>query len=206
MWIEQPPFLYRAVFPRAIWRISSKNEKQIFLTFDDGPIPEVTPWVLDLLDEKGIKATFFCVGENVSKYPGVFEEIIRREHSVGNHTYNHLQGWKTWTKKYIQNVNKAGELIQSNLFRPPHGLVRFLQLVMLAHKYNFVMWDVVSRDYSKILTGEQVLNNIKKYTRNGSIIVFHDSLKAEKNLRYALPRAIDYLLEEGYHFKLIQAP
>ena len=201
MWIEQPPFLYRALFPGAVWRITSRNEKQLFLTFDDGPIPEVTPWVLDLLDNYNVKATFFCVGDNVAKHPDIFQELLNRGHTVGNHTFNHLQGWKTWAKTYVQNVNKADYFIRSGLFRPPHGLIRFLQAVALMHKYNFIMWDVVSRDYSKYFTGEEVLNNVKKYTRNGSIIVFHDSLKAEKNLRYALPLAIEYLLKEGYTFK-----
>lgn len=202
MWIEQPPFIYRALFPGAVWRISSRDEKQIFLTFDDGPIPEVTPWVLDLLDKYNIKATFFCVGDNVYKYPKVFEEVVKRGHAVGNHTFNHLQGWKTWTKKYVQNVHKADQLIKSNLFRPPHGHIRLLQSAALMHQYNFIMWDVVTRDYSKYLNGEQVLENVKKYTRNGSVIVFHDSLKAEKNLRYALPRAIEWLMSEGYTFKI----
>jgi len=201
MWIEQPPFLYRVFFAGAVWRIPSRNEKQLFLTFDDGPIPEVTPWALDLLDKYGIKATFFCVGENVAKYPEIFREILNRGHSVGNHTFNHLQGWKTITKKYVRNVNEAEQLIQSSLFRPPHGHIRFMQAAALKHKYNFIMWDVITRDYSKYLTGEKVLNIVKKYTRNGSIIVFHDSLKAEKNLRYALPLAIEYLLKEGYTFK-----
>ncbi|MCL1944060.1 MAG: polysaccharide deacetylase family protein [Candidatus Azobacteroides sp.] len=201
MWIEQPPFLYRALFPGAVWRISSRDEKQVFLTFDDGPIPEITPWVLDVLDQYEVKASFFCVGENVSKYPDIFRNIVNRNHSVGNHTFNHLQGWKTWTKTYVQNVNKADQLIGSALFRPPHGHIRFLQSAVLMHKYNFIMWDVVTRDYSRFLSGEQVLNNVKKYTRNGSIIVFHDSLKAQKNLRYALPLAIEHLLKEGYVFK-----
>lgn len=204
MLIEQPPFLYRALFPGAIWRLISKDEKQIFLTFDDGPIPEVTPWVLDLLDEYNIKATFFCVGDNIVKHPDIYQQILDRGHLTGNHTFNHLQGWKTWTRNYIKNVDKAENHIHSHLFRPPHGHIRFLQLVTLLSKYNVVMWDVVTRDYSKRLTGEKVFANVKKYTRNGSIIVFHDSLKAEKNLRYALPRSIEYLLNEGYSFKLLK--
>ena len=201
MWIEQPPFLYRAFFLDADWRIPAQNEKQLFLTFDDGPIPEVTPWVLDLLEHYNVKATFFCVGDNVAKYPDIFQELLNRGHDVGNHTFNHLQGWKTRTKAYVRNVNKAEQLIRSNLFRPPHGHIRLKQAAELKGRYHFIMWDVITRDYSKYLTGEKVLNNVKKYTRNGSIIVFHDSLKAEKNLRYALPLAIEYLLKEGYTFK-----
>ena len=202
--IEQPPLLYRALFQGALWRILSRNEKQVFLTFDDGPIPEVTPWVLDLLDKYNIKATFFCVGDNVVKYPETYQEILKRGHLTGNHTFNHLQGWKTCTKKYIENVEEAEKLIQSSLFRPPHGHIRFVQLALLMRKYNVVMWDVVTRDYSKLFNGEQVFDNVKKYTRNGSIIVFHDSLKSKKNLQYALPRSIEYLLNEGYVFKLIK--
>ncbi|MCD7972805.1 MAG: polysaccharide deacetylase family protein [Candidatus Azobacteroides sp.] len=204
MLIEQPPFLYRALFPGVIWRIPSATGKQVFLTFDDGPIPEVTPWVLDELDKYGIKATFFCVGDNVRKYPDVYREIITRGHVTGNHTYHHLQGWKTFTKKYLHNVNKADELIGSGLFRPPHGHIRFLQLASLLNKYNIIMWDVVTRDYSKRMTGQRVFENVKKYSRNGSIIVFHDSLKAEDKLKYALPRSIEYLLKEGYTFKLLK--
>lgn len=206
MLIEQPPFLYRALFPGAIWRIISQEEKQIFLTFDDGPVPEVTPWVLDVLDEYDVKATFFCVGDNIRKYPEMYQEVLKRGHLTGNHTFNHLQGWKTWTKNYIANVNQAEKYIKTSLFRPPHGHIRFLQLKFLLSKYNVIMWDVVTRDYSKKLSGEMVFENVKKYTRDGSIIVFHDSLKAEKNLRYALPRSIEYLLNEGYTFKLLKYP
>ncbi|MDR2475252.1 MAG: polysaccharide deacetylase family protein, partial [Bacteroidales bacterium] len=196
MFIEQPPLLYRAFFPGAIWRIPSRNEKQIFLTFDDGPVPEITPWVLDILDNYGIKATFFCVGDNIAKHPTIYAEVLQRGHLTGNHTFNHLQGWKTLTSNYVNNIEKAEELIQSNLFRPPHGHIRLMQLRALTSQYNIIMWDVVTRDYSKYCTGQQVVENVRKYARNGSIIVFHDSLKAEKNLRYALPLSIEFLLNE----------
>ena len=198
--------MYRALFPGAIWRIISREEKQVFLTFDDGPVPEVTPWVLDVLHKYNIKATFFCVGDNIRKHPDVYQEILNRGHLTGNHTFNHLQGWKTRTKNYIENVNKAESYIKTSLFRPPHGHIRFFQLKFLMSRYNVIMWDVVTRDYSKKVSKEQVVENVKKYTRNGSIIVFHDSLKAEKNLHYALPQSIEYLLNEGYSFKLIQNP
>ncbi len=199
MFIEQPPLLYRMIFPETVWRIPMK-EKAVYLTFDDGPIPEVTPWVLDLLDKYSIKATFFMVGDNVKKYPETFAEVLRRGHSIGNHTMHHLQGSIVKHKRYIADIQEANALIDSPLFRPPHGLIRWKQAAAIKDNMRIVMYDLVSRDYSKKLNGEQVLENVKRYVRNGSIIVFHDSLKAEKNLRYALPRAIEWLKENGYGF------
>ena len=201
MLIEQPPLLLRWMYPRAFWRMN-KNEKAVYLTFDDGPIPEITPWVLDLLDKYHIKATFFLVGDNVRKHPEEFKMIVERGHRLGNHTFNHIQGLKYLCYNYLANVNKADELIKSNLFRPPHGWMRWAQYMVLRNRYTIVMWDLVTRDYSKRLNGPQVLNKVKKYVRNGSIITFHDSLKSEKNLKYALPRAIEWLLEQGYEFKV----
>lgn len=189
------------MYPRALWRMD-KNVKAVYLTFDDGPIPEITPWVLDLLDHYHIKATFFLVGDNVRKHPEEFKMIIERGHRVGNHTYNHIQGLKYLSYNYLENTNKADELIQSNLFRPPHGWMRWAQYMVLRNRYTIVMWDLVTRDYSKRLNGKQVLGKVKKYVRNGSIITFHDSIKSEKNLKYALPRAIEWLLEQGYEFKV----
>lgn len=202
MLVERPPLLYRILFPETVWRIH-KREHTVYLTFDDGPIPEVTPWVLDTLDHYGIKATFFCVGDNVARHPELFEEIKRRGHSVGNHTMNHVQGAKVSAKVYLQNVEKAHAIIKSPLFRPPHGLLRWAQSRVLRSRFAIIMYDLVSRDYSKKLNGEQVLTNVKKYARNGSIIVFHDSLKAERNMKYALPRAIEWLREQGYDFDRI---
>ncbi len=205
MLIEQPPKLYRMLFPKSIWRIPVENKKMAYLTFDDGPIPEVTPWVLDILDKYKIKATFFCVGDNVSKHPEIYRDILLRGHKVGNHTHNHLQGWKTFGTKFVNNVKQSSNLIQSKLFRPPHGHMFFYQLTHLhLLGYKTIMWDVVTRDYSNRQTPMQVYNNVKKYTRDGSIIVFHDSLKAEKNLRYALPNSIEWLLKQGYTFGAIE--
>lgn len=201
MLIEQPPLILRWMYPRALWRMD-KNVKAVYLTFDDGPIHEITPWVLDLLDHYHIKATFFLVGDNVRKHPEEFKMIIERGHRVGNHTYNHIQGLKYLSYNYLENTNKADELIQSNLFRPPHGWMRWAQYMVLRNRYTIVMWDLVTRDYSKRLNGKQVLGKVKKYVRNGSIITFHDSIKSEKNLKYALPRAIEWLLEQGYEFKV----
>ena len=204
MLIEQPPFFYRLLFSKSLWRIRVPLQKTVYLTFDDGPIPEVTPWVLDLLDHYQVKATFFCVGDNVRKHPDVYRQLLERGHQTGNHTFHHIQGWKNKTSFLLENTAKAAKLIDSSLFRPPHGHMRVPQNHAIRKAgYNVVMWDVVTRDYSRFLTPEQVLQNVKKYTRDGSIIVFHDSLKAETNMKYALPRAIEWLQNEGYTFALI---
>lgn len=175
----------------------------MYLTFDDGPIPEVTPWVLDLLASKGVQATFFCVGENVWRFRPIFERILEEGHTVGNHTYHHLQGMPSSTHTYLRDTLQADALILSPLFRPPHGHLGWRQLSALRDHFQVVMWDVVTRDYSKWMSPQDVLGTVKRYTRDGSIVVFHDSLKSERNLRYALPRAIDYLKEEGYQFKTL---
>lgn len=203
MLIEQPPKLYRLLYPRSLWCKPIEGKKTVYLTFDDGPIPEITPWVLDLLDKHDIKATFFCVGDNVRKHPEVYAEVLRRGHRVGNHTFNHLQGVKTRTKNFVKNAELASEYIESDLFRPPHGHMRFPQYWALKDRYRIVMWDVVTRDYSKLLNPTDVFNNVKRYTRDGSIIVFHDSLKAEKNMKEALPKSIEWLIEQGYSFRLL---
>lgn len=201
MFIEQPPRLVRWLYPQAIWRMDP-HVKAVYLTFDDGPIPEMTPWVLDTLDRYGIKATFFLVGDNVRKHPREFEMLKERGHRLGNHTFNHLRGFEWLTKNYLANTDKANELIQTDLFRPPHGHMRWLQYEMLRRKYRIVMWDLVTRDYSKHLNGEQVFEKVKRYVRNGSIITFHDSIKSKANTMYALPRSIEWLLEQGYEFKV----
>lgn len=204
MIIEQPPLLYRLLFPEAIWRIKRKHRKVVYLTFDDGPIPEVTPWVLDLLDKYGIKATFFMVGDNVRRHPELLEEVKARGHSYGNHTMHHLQGFKVSRVRYMRDITEAAFYIDSPLFRPPHGLIRWAQAKAIKNHYNIVMYDLVTRDYSKKLNPEQVLANVKRYVRNGSVIVFHDSLKARKNMQQALPQAIEWLKAEGYEFLPLQ--
>ncbi|MGL5938161.1 MAG: polysaccharide deacetylase family protein [Phocaeicola sp.] len=201
MFIEQPPLLIRWLYPNALFRMN-RNEKSLYLTFDDGPIPVITPWVLDLLDKYEVKATFFVIGDNVRKHPEEFKEIVARGHRVGNHTFNHIRGFKYDGESYLENTEKANKLIASNLFRPPHGYMSREQYKVLSKKYRIVMWDLVTRDYSNRLNGEEVFNKVKKYVRNGSIITFHDSIKAESNLKYALPRSIEWLKEQGYTFKL----
>ena len=201
MFIEQPPWFYRALFPGVTWRMPAEP-KCVYLTFDDGPIPEVTPWVLDTLDRFGVKATFFMVGDNVRKHPDIYQMVVDRGHRIGNHTFNHIQGWRYWTKNYLANVAKAAEYIPSDLFRPPHGHMRIPQTLLLQRKYRVIMWDVVTRDYSPHMTPEGVLQVVKRYTRTGSVIVFHDSLKSERNMRVAMPQAVEWLLAQGYTFKV----
>jgi len=198
MLIEQPPLLYRIFFPEAIWRIKRRGRKVAYITFDDGPIPEVTPWVLDLLADKGVKATFFLVGDNVSRHPELLERIKAEGHSYGNHTMHHLQGRLSTTRRSLRDFRDAHELIDSPLFRPPHGLLRWKQSRIIRRHFNLIMYDLVTRDYSSRLNPDDVMANVRHYVRNGSIIVFHDSLKAQRNMKEVLPRAIDFLREEGY--------
>lgn len=180
------------------------NEKAVYLTFDDGPIPSVTPWVVDLLDQYGIKATFFMVGDNVRKHPKEYMYVVEHGHRIGNHTFNHLKGLFAKTERYVENVELANTLINSKLFRPPHGFLNHRLYNKLSKHYTFIMWDLVTRDYSYRMCGKDVFENIKRYTRNGSIITFHDSLRSESNLKYALPRSIEWLQEQGYSFKVFE--
>lgn len=203
MLIEQPTKWLRWIYPKALWRINPE-EHAVYLTFDDGPIPESTPFILDTLREFGVKATFFMVGENVERYPGLYRRIVEEGHQVGNHTYNHMGSLRHYIVTYYNNVEKANELIHSHLFRPPHGWMWLGAYNMLRRKYKIVMWDLVTRDYSHLLNAFDVLRNVVLYTRNGSIITFHDSLKSIEKLRYALPAALRYLKEQGYEFKVIE--
>lgn len=203
MIIEQPAFFLRWLYPRALWRMEPQ-ERAVYLTFDDGPIPEVTPWVLDVLDQYDAKATFFMVGDNIRKHPAEFEMVKARGHRLGNHTYNHISGHLHGVSSYLRNVEKANEALQTDLFRPPHGWMKWRQYHALRQRYRIVMWDLVTRDYSRRLTGEDVLDNVKRYARPGSIITFHDSLKSYEKLQYALPRALAWLRSEGYAFKVFE--
>lgn len=203
MFIEQPPtWVRRLLYQDSLWRLPSQP-KCVYLTFDDGPTPEVTPWVLDLLAHYGIKATFFCVGDNVRKHPSVFERVKAAGHRLGNHTMNHISALTYESKAYLANVEKANALIHTDLFRPPHGWLRFGHATLLQKKYRLVMWDLVTRDYSNKLTPEDVINNVKRYARNGSIITFHDQPKSWHNLETALPASLEWLIEQGYEFRLL---
>lgn len=205
MLIERPPLLYRLLFPEAVWRLKRRGrDRCVYLTFDDGPNPNVTPWVLNVLDAYGIKATFFMVGDNVRRHPALFEEVKRRGHSFGNHTMHHLQGMKVRSSRYLRDIAEANALIDSPLFRPPHGLLRWKQAKAIKERFNLVMYDLVTRDYSRKLTPAKVVENVKFYARNGSIIVFHDSDKGSKNLRGALVECIEWLKAEGYEFRALE--
>lgn len=203
MIIEQPAIWLRWLYPRAAWRMDH-NDHSVYLTFDDGPIPESTPFILQTLAEFDVKATFFMVGDNVRKYPNLFRQIVSTGHQVGNHTYHHLGGFKHIAKTYIDDTERANDLIGSHLFRPPHGCMSHGQYLWLKRKYRIVMWDLVTRDYSKWLTADDVYENVRRYARNGSIITFHDSLKSIDKLRTALPRSLKWLKEQGYEFKTFE--
>lgn len=204
MFIEQPPQIIRYLYPSAIWRMD-KDERAVYLTFDDGPIPRVTPWVLDVLDKYGIKATFFMVGDNIRKHPDEFRMVVERGHRIGNHTFNHIRGLSYDINSYLENTEKACRMMmETNLFRPPHGYMSPKQYAELKKRYKIIMWDLVTRDYNRKFNGKQILQKVKKYARNGSIITFHDSIKSEENLKYALPKAIEWLKEQGYEFKVFE--
>jgi len=198
----QFPDVLRPFLGKLLWR-KNPSEKVIYLTFDDGPVPEVTPLVLDLLDEYNLKATFFCVGENVEKYPEVYKEVLKRGHKTGNHTYNHLKGIAVSTNEYVTNVEKAATQIDSKLFRPPYGRIKNSQKKALLEDYEIVMWDIITRDYDSRLSPVSIMQNIKRYSRNGSLVVFHDSIKAERNMLTVLPLAIEYWNSKGYRFDVL---
>lgn len=195
------PYLY----PNRLWHFL-RNEKTIYLTFDDGPIPEVTPWVLDELAKYNARGTFFCIGKNIVENPQIFNRLKQDGHSVGNHTYNHLNAKNSTNKTYLEEVEKTAELIDtaSFLFRPPYGKLSLTKERKIKEKgYKIVMWDVLSGDYDSSISRKKCLSNVLKNTRNGSIIIFHDSLKAEKKLRFVLPKVLSYFSEKGFTFKAI---
>ncbi|EFI73320.1 MULTISPECIES: polysaccharide deacetylase family protein [Segatella] len=203
MLIEQPAKWLRWLYPRATWRMD-KNERSVYLTFDDGPIPESTPFILETLKKFNAKATFFMVGENVMRHHDLYTQIVHEGHQVGNHTYNHIGSLKHWAITYAYNTEKANQLIHAHLFRPPHGWMKHSVYWWMSRRYRIIMWDVVTRDYSKWMTAEDIFENVKKYTRNGSIITFHDSLKSIEKLHYALPKALQWLKDQGYEFKTFE--
>ena len=197
-----PPKFFMNMFPGFIWSIPNERN-DIYLTFDDGPTETVTSWVLDLLAKHNVKATFFCLGKKVEMHPELFERIKAEGHSVGNHSYSHLKGWETPTGQYVQDVDFANDLIGTNLFRPPYGRIKPAQSKLLRERYKIIMWDLLSMDYSRNTSRRRCANIVKNGLHSGAIIVFHDSKKAEKNLRYALPRAIEAAKAKGYNFQRI---
>jgi peptidoglycan-N-acetylglucosamine deacetylase len=218
--IVKVPQVVKFLFPRRMWE-GPKEGKKIYLTFDDGPIPQVTPWVLAQLKMYDARATFFCIGDNIRKHPQVFTQILSGGHAVGNHTFNHLNGWMTSKAEYLANTAKAQQVLEQNLpqhenpsedkrgekllFRPPYGRMKGAQARDLAQQgYQIVMWDVLSRDYDSSMSPERCYLNVVNHAQRGSIIVFHDSLKAEKNLRVALPKLLQYYSSKGFSFEKLR--
>lgn len=202
-WVKTYRFI-KMLFPKYVWSIPNEEQK-VYLTFDDGPIPEITEWVLDQLALHHAKATFFCIGDNIDKLPAIFQKIIAQKHSIGNHTYNHLKGWKTNTATYLENMEQCQASIQNqggvttHLFRPPYGKIKRMQAKVLLKKgYSIIMWEVLSRDFDTTISKEECLQNVLQNIQPGSIIVFHDSIKAFPNLHYALPKTLEYLKEKGF--------
>lgn len=222
MYLIKSPLLLKWYYPSLLWN-KSRTEKVIYLTFDDGPIPNVTDFVLKTLKVFNAKATFFCIGDNIVKHPEVFERVKNDGHAIGNHTFNHLKGWKTDNETYLQNTLKCQELTQTNLFRPPYGRIkksqiRSLELGVWSSEFKapsnsqpttpnsqlqIIMWDVLSGDFDTKLSPEKCYQNVIKHTENGSIIVFHDSLKAFDRLSYALPKVLAYFTEKGFTFSTL---
>ncbi len=230
------PKIIQSIFSNYTWKITT-NKKEIYLTFDDGPIPKITPWVLNTLEKYNAKATFFCVGDNIKKHPEVFKEIFLQNHAIGNHTFNHLQGWKTNTEEYLSNIDKTENVIKRlkiegrrrktedgslevnrelqaqnlkpktqnpKLFRPPYGKMKPKQTKALQNKgYQIIMWDVLSADFDQKISPKKCYQNVIKNVQNGSIIVFHDSEKAFKNLEYTLPKVLEYFTKKGFIFKAL---
>ncbi len=197
------PYIIKKIYFSLIWDLYS-SEKDLYLTFDDGPVPGITLEVLDILETYNAKATFFCIGRNVERYPEIFNQILKRGHAVGNHTYSHLKGWQTRNYEYYSDIKLAGSFIKSNLFRPPYGKIKRTQLKHLRHLYNIIMWDVMSFDFSKSVSKEKCLSIVINNIRKGSIIVFHDSVKAREKVLYALPQVIKVMQDKGYTFRSIR--
>lgn len=179
------------------------GEKILYLTFDDGPIPEVTPWVCEELDKYKAKATFFCIGENISRHPEIYQQVLAAGHQTGNHTYHHLNGWKVTDEEYLEDIRLTTTYCASSLFRPPYGRIKKSQSKKLTKQYRITMWDVLSYDFDAGTTPESCLRYVTEQAGPGSIVVFHDSLKAEKNLRFALPGVLEHFSSEGYRFESI---
>ncbi len=192
------------VLPPMTWDVPDRDG--VFLTFDDGPTPEVTPWVLEVLAAYGVKATFFCLGRNVDRHPDLFRAILEGGHRIGNHSYSHLKGWSVSEEEYVNDVDLGNQLIGSDLYRPPYGRITRRQAALLSTRYHLVMGSVLSGDYNPAVSPERVLRNVTQQVRGGSIVVFHDSWKAFPRTRYALPRAIEYIRDQGYLFKTLSLP
>ena len=214
MFVHKTNFLMRALYPNFIWRIPTEK-KEIFLTFDDGPIPEITEFVLEELDKYKAKATFFCIGGNIERYPDIFQKVVNQQHTIGNHTFNHVRGWDSGDEFYLDNFRKCETIIveqclksavengaiKNRKFRPPFGRIKRSQAKEILKTHDIVMWDVLTGDYDQSLSKERVLSKALQHTEQGSIVLFHDSIKASKNMMHALPKFLEYFSEQGYIFK-----
>ena len=208
--IYRTPSIIKAIFPGLVWDFRN-NGKNIYLTFDDGPNPGITEYVLDVLEKLNARATFFCVGQNVESNPLIFHQIWEQGHTIGNHTYNHLNGWNTSNKHYFGNIRMCEEVFKENgynpgikYFRPPYGKMKLKQIDTIKHEYKIIMWDLLSMDFKSKQSPERCLDLTKKYSKPGSIIVFHDSLKTKNKIKFVLERLLDFLKEQGFHFCSIE--
>lgn len=202
MYLVRPPFFLKWYYPGVLWR-KNKAKPTLYLTFDDGPVPEITPFVLDTLEKHNVKATFFCVGENIEKHPDIYARIIAEGHRIGNHTQHHLKGWEHTDEDYLNDIYLCQKQTQTALFRPPYGRMKRSQLKKIRKKFDVVMWDVLSGDFDPNLSPKACFDNVKKYSRPGSIIVFHDNPKAFHRLEYALPQTLEYFKNKGFIFELL---
>lgn len=205
MYLTYSPFWLKWFYPTLTWH-KSRKEKFVYFTFDDGPIPVVTPFVLNTLKKYNCKATFFCIGDNIAKHPSILSDVIADGHTVGNHTYNHLNGWNSSNENYIENVLKGSKLTSTRIFRPPYGRIKKSQIKEIKKQSpstEVIMWDVLSGDFDKRISKEQCVRNVLKHCKNGSIIVFHDSLKAFERLEYALPKVLENLSKKGFEFRTL---
>lgn len=196
------PSIFPLIAPNVTWKVKT-NDKVLYLTFDDGPHPSITPMVLSILEEYNAKATFFCVGDNVTKYPEIFNDIISKGHTVGNHTFNHIKGWQSTNQSYIDNIKKAAEVIPSNLFRPPYGRIKPSQIKLLKNDYRIIMWSILTRDYDKSLNPYTALKHLNKLTKPGDVVVFHDSEKAKENMLVMLKGMLQHFNQQQYRFKAL---
>lgn len=203
MYLVKSSYFIKKYYSNFVWKIPTA-EKIIYLTFDDGPTPEITEWTLATLKAFNAKATFFCVGSNASKHPEIFQQIIAEGHAVGNHTHHHVNGWHTDNEAYLRNIKKCEEVVITNLFRPPYGRIKKSQYELIKDDYKVIMWDILSGDFDSNTSPEKCLSNVINNTTEGAIIVFHDSLKAADNLKFTLPKVLAHLAEQGYRFEKLQ--
>lgn len=198
----RPPKCIKRLFPQLNWSLPADDA--IFLTFDDGPTPQVTDWVLEQLDKYNAKATFFCIGKNAELHPEILERVRSRGHSIGNHTYSHNKGWQMGCERYVEDVDLGNTFLKSNLVRPPYGRATRAQIRRLSERYHLIMWDILSRDYSKVVSPQRCVREVVPHLRAGSIVVFHDSVKASNNLYYALPIVLEAIKEKGLQCRAIE--